>query len=84
MRASIIVAVTLATGLWSAAAAADGTPDAVKKDGVWVFRETKIALRPPRPAVVVDVARAVPRAPLQELRQPLIDRIAKAVERAPF
>jgi hypothetical protein len=84
MRGAIFLAVTLATGLFSAAAAADDTPDVVKKNGVWEFKETKIALRPPRPAAVIDVTRAVPRAPLPDLRQPLIDRIGKAVEIAPF
>jgi hypothetical protein len=34
--------------------------------------------------VAVEISRAVPRAPLPDLRQPLIDRIGKAVEKAPF
>jgi len=84
MRAATIgAAVILATGL-STAAAADETPDVVKKDGVYVLKPIKIALRPPRPAAAIDVARVVPRAPLPALRQALVDRIGKAVEKAPF
>lgn len=84
MRAAIILAVTLATGLWTAAAAADDTPGVVKKDGVYELERIHIKARPPRPAVAIDVARIVPRAPLPDLRQPLIDRIGKAVDKAPF
>jgi hypothetical protein len=85
MRAATIgAAVVLAAGLWSTAAAADDTPDVVKKNGVYIFKEFKFVLRPPRPTAVVDMMRSTPRAPLPELRQPLLDRIGQAVDKDPF
>lgn len=85
MRVATILAAILATGMWTTAASADDTPDVVKKaNGVYEFKEFFFKVRPPRPAVAIDVARVVPRAPLPDLRQPLADRIGKAVEKAPF
>lgn len=90
MRAAKIgAAVVLAAGFLGVSsvagtAAADEAPDVVKKNGVFVFKEQKFVMRAPRPAAAIDVARVVPRAPLPELRQPLADRIAQAVEKAPF
>lgn len=83
MRAATIGAVILATGLWTTAAAAE-EPDVVKKDGAYVYKEIIFKLRRPLPAAAIDVNRVVPRAPLPELRQPLVDRIGKAVDKAPF
>lgn len=80
--AKIGVAVVLAMGSWSAAAAADDTAP-VKKDGVYYFKEIVVPGRS-RPAAAIDVARVVARAPLPALRQSMVDRIGKAVEKAPF
>jgi hypothetical protein len=52
--------------------------------GTVTLETIKIKGRPARPNVAIDVARLVPRAPLPELRQPLIQRIGAAVERDPF
>lgn len=83
MRAATLgAAVILAAGLWTTAAAADET--AGKKGSVHTLDTIKITARPPRPAVAVDVARVLPRAPLPALQKPLLDRIGAAVERAPF
>ncbi|APR79647.1 Hypothetical protein A7982_04994 [Minicystis rosea] len=83
MRAAKIgTAVVLAVGLWSTAAAADETAKPAK--GTITVEPTHIKARPPRPAVAVDVGRVVPRAPLPDLRQPLVERIGKAVDGAPF
>jgi hypothetical protein len=87
MRAATIgAAVVLAAGFLTMAspAAADDTPDVVKKNGVYVFKEFKFVLRAPRPTAVVDMARATPRTPLAELRQPLLERIGQAVDKDPF
>ena len=51
---------------------------------VIVTEEVKIKGRPARPHVSVDINKLVPRAPLPELRTPLVERIAAAVEKDPF
>ncbi|MFT3769881.1 MAG: hypothetical protein QM820_31000 [Minicystis sp.] len=80
--AKIGAAILLATALWTTTAAADETAKPAK--GTITIDPVKIALRAPRPAVAIDVARVVPRAPLPDLRQPLVDRIGKAVDKDPF
>ena len=83
MRAPTIVALsTLSLALCtSAAALADETAKPAQKT---VTVEVKIKGRPARPSAAVDVSRLVPRAPLPELRQPLLDRIGAAAEKDPF
>jgi hypothetical protein len=83
MRSVAIVTAVLAVGLWSAAAAAEDTTAAPKKKGAIVLPETKLLVKRPVP-LQVDVARVIPRAPLPDLRQPLVDRIGNVVENAPF
>lgn len=77
-------AVVTALGLWSAAAAAEDAPaaKAAKKGEITIV--VKITGRRQVPSAAIDVARLMPRAPLPELRKPLIDHLGKAVERAPF
>ncbi len=82
--AKIGVAVLLAASFFGASAAADDTPDVGKlKDGVDQIRPLKIVGHP-RVPLSIDVARVVQRVPLAELRQPLADRIGKAVDKDPF
>ncbi len=62
MRAAKIgTAVLLATGLWTTTALADETAKPAK--GTMTLETTKITLRAPRPAVAIDVARVIQRAP---------------------
>jgi hypothetical protein len=86
MRSSKVVALSvLSLALCSTAAWAD-EPAAVTKTakGVYTMETQHISLRTPRPHVTVDINRMVPRAPLPELRQPLVERIGAAVEKDPF
>jgi len=86
----LLASSALALALWSTAAAADETVKpsapaaAAAKGNVFVTPEVHIAGRRQVPSVTVDVARLIPRAPLPELRQPLVDRIGKAIDKAPF
>ncbi len=68
------------------AAASQPAPAAAKAvaKGVYELDKIIVSSHPQRPMVAVDVARLVPRAPLPDLRQPLVDRIAAAVEKDPF
>ena len=43
-----------------------------------------IALRAPRPQVATEVSKIAPARPLAELKQPLLDRVEKAIDKAPF
>jgi hypothetical protein len=51
--------------------------------GVIELDVTKIVGRS-RPIVAADVGRATAKLPVSELRQPLLDRIEKAIEKDPF
>ena len=84
MCASRLVALSVfSLALFSTAAWADETAKAAPKDKVTVV--PGITVQGPRHVPVsVDVARLVPRAPLPDLRQPLVDRIAAAAENDPF
>ena len=44
----------------------------------------KIVLRAPRPQAATEVSKIAASRPLAELRQPLLDRVEKVVEKAPF
>lgn len=66
----------------TAAFAEDAAPVVAKKGEITI--PIKIYGRRQLPAVAIDVRALVPRAPLPELRKPLVDRIGAAVEKAPF
>lgn len=83
MRSFRLAAVVLSVvGCWSSAALAEETkkpaarPVIVTPD-VDVFGKHQIPM-------AVDVARVTFKLKLAELRQPLVDRIGKAVDRSPF
>lgn len=82
--AKIGAAVVLALGCWSGVAAADETPAPVVSKKGEITIQVKIYGRRQVPSASIDVARLVPRAPLPELKKPLVDRIGAAVESAPF
>ncbi len=63
----------------SAAAARDRTPR-----GVITLAEVTITGRIQKPIAAVDVARIRPKLTLSELRQPFVERIAKAIYSDPF
>jgi hypothetical protein len=84
LASKLLASSALALAFWSSAALADETVKPAAKGNVVVTPEVHIAGRRQVPSVTVDVARLVPRAPLPALRQPLIDRIGKAVDDAPF
>lgn len=81
--ARIGAAVAVALGLWSGVASADEEAPVVTEKGKITIR-VKITGRRQHPTAAIDVARLVPRAPLPELKKPLVDRIGTAVESAPF
>ncbi len=66
----------LATFTWAPLAAAQGK--------VVTIAEVTIVGRVQKPIAAVDVSRIQPQMTLGELRQPFLDRIEKAVYRAPF
>jgi hypothetical protein len=86
MRASTIVALsTFSLALCStmaSSARADETATPSAKKGTIEIGVKITGRRPPR--MTVDVARLVQKAPLPELRQPLLDRIGAAAEKDPF
>jgi hypothetical protein len=53
-------------------------------DDVVTVREITIVGRIQKPIAAVDVSRIQPKLTLAELRQPFLDRIEKAIFRAPF
>jgi hypothetical protein len=83
MKTTIGVLAAVAIGCIGGTAMAEETKKAPQK-GVVEVEPVHIKLRPPYPLVATDVARIVPKVKLSELRQPLVDRIAKAVEKDPF
>lgn len=60
----------------------DAKPAPATKGEVTIV--VKIVGRRQVPSASIDVARLVPRAPLPQLRKPLVDRIGAAVDKAPF
>ncbi len=66
----------LAVSAWASAASAQGK--------VVTIAEVTIVGRVQKPIAAVDVSRIQPQMTLAELRQPFLDRIEKAVYRAPF
>jgi hypothetical protein len=59
-------------------------PARAKDDDVVTVREITIVGRIQKPIAAVDVSRIQPKMTLAELRQPFLDRIEKAIFRAPF
>lgn len=85
MRAPTILAFSaFSLALCSTAAWAEETAAPAPKGNVVTTEMVKIKGRRQVPSAVVDVNRMVPRAPLPELRKPLAERIAAAVEKDPF
>ena len=74
----------LSLALFSTAAWADETAKpAPTKGNVTVIEGITITGRH-HLGLTADVARVIPKAPLPDLRQPLVDRIAAAAEKDPF
>jgi hypothetical protein len=86
MRASRILALTAFSLALCSTAWADETakPAAKPRGNAFTLDEIKIKGRIQRPLVAIDINRLVPRAPLPDLRQPLVERIGAAVESDPF
>ncbi len=84
MRASTIVGLAVfAFGSVSAVAFAEETAPAAKKQRVIVVDMGPIkGHRPVAPSV--DIARKVMKAPLPELRKPLVDPAGTSIDAAPF
>jgi len=74
--------IALATTLMMVAAA---TPAFAQQKGrVVTISEVTIVGRVQKPIAAVDVSRIQPKLTLAELRQPFLDRIERAIYRAPF
>ena len=85
MKSKLVVAIALTVGTLSSAALAEGPTKApAAKRGDITLEGLIITLKPPRPVAAVDVGRLTPKLTLAELRQPLIERIEAATEKAPF
>lgn len=74
----------LATGLTAGLALLALTEPASAQGKVITISEVTIVGRVQKPIAAVDVSRIQPKMTLAELRQPFLDRIEKAVYRAPF
>ena len=75
----------LALLLAFAAVAVTGSAAAEEpKKTVEVLPVTRIAARPPRPSVVIQIARAEPQLGVRDLKRSTVDRIERAITRAPF
>lgn len=61
-----------------------GEARAQKKGRVVTISEVTIVGRVQKPIAAVDVSRIQPKLTLAELRQPFLDRIERALYRAPF
>jgi hypothetical protein len=59
-------------------------PLRAEEDDVVTVREITIVGRIQKPIAAVDVSRIQPKMTLAELRQPFLDRIERAIFRAPF
>lgn len=73
--------------LWTRAAlvlALVAGPAHAQDDEIVTVREITIVGRIQKPIAAVDVSRIQPKMTLAELRQPFLDRIEKAIFRAPF
>jgi hypothetical protein len=85
VRASTIVALsTFSLALCATAAHAEEKAKPAARGNEITLEVVKIKARVPRPQVAIDISRLVQKAPLPELKKPLADRIAAAVEKDPF
>jgi|HubBroStandDraft_6_1064221.scaffolds.fasta_scaffold757143_2 hypothetical protein len=87
MKTSKIVALLVlaaACVAWSSSAMADEAAKPARAGRVLVLDPVKIMAHRQVPLVAVDIARVTQTAPLASLKQPLVDRIAGAVEKDPF
>ena len=74
----------LAAGLCALGLTLPATASAQKKPRIVTISEVTIVGRVQKPIAAVDVSRIQPKLTLQELRQPFLDRIEKAVYNDPF
>ena len=85
MKTSMIVALLgLAAASYSTAAMAEETAKPAPAGRVVLLDRVDITAHRVWPLSVADVARVSPKVPLAQLKQPLVDRIAGAVEKDPF
>ena len=86
--APVAIALLLVASLASTPAAAQDKAATKSKDrtprGVITLAEVTITGRIQKPIAAVDVARIRPMLTLSELRQPFVERIAKAIYADPF
>lgn len=74
----------MAVGLSALGLILPATALAQKKPRIVTISEVTIVGRVQKPIAAVDVSRIQPKLTLQELRQPFLDRIEKAVYNDPF
>ena len=79
MKKSLILGLALAAASLMASSAS-----AQKKGRVVTISEVTIVGRIQKPIAAVDVSKIQPKLTLAELRQPFLERIEKALYRAPF
>lgn len=79
MVASVLALAALA----SEASAEDKTPKPAT-GGVLTTDTVQVTGRVPRPQVITEVTRVTPAQHLAQLRQPLLDRVEKAIDKSPF
>jgi hypothetical protein len=77
VKSSFLVAILLVVGTTVPALAQ-------QKGRVVTISEVTIVGRVQKPIAAVDVSRIQPKLTLAELRQPFLDRIERAIYRAPF
>jgi hypothetical protein len=70
--------------LWAGTASAQNDVKDNTPRGVITLAEITITGRIQKPIAAVDVARIRPKLTLSELRQPFLERIGKAIYKAPF
>jgi hypothetical protein len=84
MRAPFVALSTLSLVLCAAAAHAEDQAPPAPRGNVVTLEVVRIRGRVPLPQVAIDINRLVRKAPLPELKKPLVDRIGAAVEKDPF
>lgn len=84
MRKSILWMLSSALFVVSLATSASAEDKTAKAGGVITVEPVRVVGRAPRPQVATEVTRLTPAQHLSELRQPLLDRVEKAIEKSPF
>ncbi len=77
---TLLAAVAFAT----LAPAEEKPATAPAQGGVITTAPIKIALRAPRPQAATEITRTAVARPLADLKKPLLDRVEKVIEKAPF